>query len=253
MLRLFTQLKILLFIVCFLSCRSTNYLASVESSRQSLDLETVLTEDTTIDALIQPYRTQLNQQMNQEIGQTATDLKKQRPESTLGNWMADAIQRQTEHQLGRPIAFAIQNYGGIRIPEIKKGAISRGRIYELMPFDNTIVILSLNKEEVTELVQHMINGGGWPVSYSINIIQNSSKELDILIHKEPLKDGEKYEVALPDYVANGGSDAGFLRGKPQNELTLYIRDALIADIEGYTTNNQKIESKIEGRIIIHED
>ncbi len=241
---------LLIAIICLFSCRSVNYLSSIEASKQSLNAELETGEDAAINAMIQPYKIKLDEQMNQVIGETSTDLKKKRPESTLGNWMADAIQRQTEKQLGKPIAFAIQNYGGIRIPQIKKGKITRGMIYELMPFDNMIVILSLNSAEVQELMQHIITGGGWPVSRGIKVTQSDAKTLDIQINGVALEKGKLYQVALPDYVANGGSDAGFLRGKPQQALSLFIRDVLIADVEAHTANQQVIESKIEGRIVL---
>jgi len=240
----------LITIFCLFSCSTTNYLTSIEASKSTLDGDMAMEEDAAIKALIQPYKIKLDEQMNQVIGETTTDLKKQRPESRLGNWMADAIQRQTEKEIGQPIAFAIQNYGGIRIPQIKKGPITRGMIYELMPFDNTIVILSLNKAEIQELIQHITSGGGWPISQGIKVTQNEDGALDIKIKGTALKEGESYKVALPDYVANGGSNCDFLVGKSQQTLPLYIRDVLIADVEEYTAKQQKIESKIEGRMVL---
>jgi len=244
------NLPILLAIFCLFSCRTTNHLASIEASKSTLNADMGMAEDAAIKALIQPYKIKLDEQMNQVIGETTTDLKKKRPESTLGNWMADAIQRQTEKQLGEPIAFAIQNYGGIRIPQIKKGKITRGMIYELMPFDNTIVILSLDKAEVEELIQHITKGGGWPVSKGIKVTEKEAGTLDVQINNLALKEGEVYKIALPDYVANGGSDSGFLIGKSQQALPIYIRDVLIADVEAHTANQQKIDSQIEGRMVL---
>jgi len=238
-------------ILCLFSCRSTNYLSSIKPERQTIS--TKIEADQSITALIQPYKVKLDEKMNQVIGQTATDLTKKRPESTLGNFMADAIQRQTEKNIGESIAFAIQNYGGIRISKIAKGAITRGKIYELMPFDNTVVILSLNRTEVMELVEHLTSGGGWPVSSTIQINQNDSGKLDIQIRDQPLSPDKIYKVAIPDYVANGGSDSKFLRGKPQQALDLYIRDLLITDVEEHTANKLPIESKIDGRLVLKKD
>ena len=238
----------LLILLC--SCRSTNYLSSIQASKQNINAELALTDDAEITALIQPYKTVLDKQMDEVIGTSLVDLSKKRPESTLGNWMADAIQRQAEKELEQPIAFAIQNYGGIRIPEIKKGIITRRMIYELMPFDNTIIILSLDATEIQELIQHLVNSGGWPISHSIKVHQANEDTLDILIKDKPLESGQKYLVALPDYVANGGSDSGFLKGKTQQKLNLFIRDALLADVVAHTQNNTPIYSEVEGRIVL---
>lgn len=238
------------FVLLLFSCRSTNYLSGIEASKQTVNPELAPTEDPAIKALIEPYKKQLDDQMNEVIGHTIVDLKKERPESTLGNWMADAIQRQAEKQLDHPIAFAIQNQGGIRISNISKGPIPRGKIFELMPFDNMVVVLSLDSTEVQEFAQHIVQSGGWPVSHSIKITQDDTEALDIMIQGMPLKSGMVYQVALPDYVANGGSDSGFLKGKPQQKLDLFIRDVLISDLEEYTANGQVIESVIEGRMIL---
>ncbi len=245
-------------IFCFLmlilfSCRSTNYLSSIEASKQTVNAELAPTEDPAISSLIQPYKKDLDAQMNTIIGETAVDLKKKRPESTLGNWMADAILRQAENLVDTPIAFAIQNQGGIRISEIAKGPITRGKIFELMPFDNMVILLTLDSAEVQELAQHIVQSGGWPVSNTIKITQDSTERLDIIIHGHPLQNDMAYQVALPDYVANGGSDSGFLKGKPQQKLDLFIRDALISDLMDFTAAGKVIESRIEGRLVLWEE
>ena len=84
---------LLIIIVGLFSCSPTNYLSSIEASKETLNKDMGIEEDAAIKALIQPYKIKLDEQMNQVIGETITDLKKKRPESTLGNWMADAIQR----------------------------------------------------------------------------------------------------------------------------------------------------------------
>lgn len=234
----------------FISCKSINYLSEVKANRIDVSSESNLAPDPAITKLIAPYKIELDKVMNQVIGETAIDLKKERPESTLGNWMADAIHRKAEEKLGEPIDFAIQNYGGIRIPEIKKGAITRGKIYELMPFDNKILILYLNKAEVEELIQHIVDARGWPVSYGIKINQLTAEDITVLINDEPLVKGKIYKVALPDYIANGGSRSYFLKDKKRTDLQYFIRDALIQDVVDYTVRKEAINSPKEGRFIL---
>lgn len=248
-----SSIAILSFVLlCLFSCRSTNYLSKIEASKQNVNIEVAPTEDPAISSLIQPYKKDLDAQMNTIIGETAVDLKKKRPESTLGNWMADAILRQAEKLIDTPISFAIQNQGGIRISEISKGPISRGKIFELMPFDNIVILLTLDSAEVQELVQHIVQSGGWPVSNTIKITQDSSEHLGIMVHGHPLQSDMVYQVALPDYVANGGSDSGFLKGKAQKKLDLSIRDALLKDVMDFTAAGKVIESSIEGRLVLWE-
>ena len=234
----------------FSSCKSVNYLSNVDANRIDVSEKNNLVPDAAISALIAPYKAELDKVMNEVLGQTEIDLKKGRPESTLGNWMADAIHRKAAKKLGEPIDFAIQNYGGIRIPVIKKGPITRGKIFELMPFDNKIIVLYLNKAEVEQLIQHLVDANGWPVSHGIKINRLSEEDISVLIKDKPLQEGKIYKVALPDYVANGGSDSSFLKDKQRKNLEYYIRDALIQDVLDFTAKKEAINSPKEGRFIL---
>ena len=201
--------------------------------------------DKEIEAFIQPYKTDLDKVMNTVIGECMQDMPKRRPESLLGNWMADAIHKHSEKVLGKEIAFAVQNYGGIRIPMLSKGPITRGKIFELMPFDNTIAVLNLNAAQVEEFVQHMVLSDGWPVSHSINATY-AAGNLNVKIRGEDLKEGEQYLVAVPDYIANGGSDCSFFIDREKQKIDALIRDVLI----DYVIDVHNVDAKIEGRFSI---
>lgn len=239
-----------LFGLSFTSCKSINYLSSVDADRINVSAANDLAPNAAITALIAPYKVELDKVMNEVIGEAAIDLKKERPESTLGNWMADAVHRKAEEKFGESIDFSLQNYGGIRIPVIKKGPITRGKIYELMPFDNKILVLYLNKGEVEELVQHIVNARGWPISYGIKINQLSAEDIVVLVGDKPLEEGKIYKVALPDYIANGGSRSYFLKDKKRKDLQYLIRDALIQDVVDYTAKKEAINSPKEGRFTL---
>lgn len=236
-----------------LSACKVNHLSKVTYEKLTIKEGNNVEADQSIAALIQPYQVQLQEEMGAIIGTSSVDLKKQRPESNLGNWMADATHRQAEKHLGEAVDFALQNYGGIRIPEIKKGEISKGKIYELMPFDNKVFVLYLNGTEVTELIQHIAKSRGWPLSYGIKVQQMSATSLVIKIGNQALEKDKMYKVALPDYVANGGSGSFFLKDKKRTDLGFFVRDALVADLKTFTQNGQMITNEIEGRLVLLEE
>ena len=241
-----------IFLGLSLSACKVNHLSKVTYKKLTIKEQYIVEEDAQIAALIQPYQIQLEEEMGGIIGACNVDLKKQRPESNLGNWMADATHRQAEKHLGERVDFALQNYGGIRIPEIKKGNISKGKIYELMPFDNKVFVLYLNGAEVIELVQHLAKSRGWPLSYGIKVKQMNTTSFDIKIGNQPLEKDKVYKVALPDYVANGGSGSFFLKDKKRVDLEIFIRDALVEDLKTFTKNGQIINNEIEGRLVLIE-
>lgn len=176
---------------------------------------------------IAPYKAQLDEQMNRQLATVATKLKKGQPESNLGNWVADlTAAAAAQHSGGKAIAFATLNQGGIRVTEIGTGPLLVSEIYELMPFDNELVLMELSGKVVKEFISHIANDGGWPVSAALSV-QKESNGLNIRLNGKAIDPEATYTVALPDYVANGGSDAAMLKGLPQIKTGLLIRDLLI--------------------------
>ena len=141
------------FIACWQACQAP-VLTRAEDHRQIVQAPPG-EADSTLNALISDYRGQLEAEMNTVIGTIAQPLTLQKPESSLGNWMADVLWEKATYYSKRPIDFALQNYGGIRISELPAGPLTRGKIYELMPFDNQLVVLDLPGNIVDTLIQHM--------------------------------------------------------------------------------------------------
>lgn len=176
---------------------------------------------------IAPYKAQLDEKMNRQLAVVETPLKKGQPESTLGNWAADLLARAAEATYpDRDIAFATMNQGGIRVSEIGTGPLIVSEIYEMMPFDNELVLMTLTGEELTQFIGHIASSGGWPVSDGLSVTEQAGG-LTIRIGGQPLNPTANYYVALPDYVAGGGSDSSMLPGKPREDSGLLIRDLLV--------------------------
>jgi 2',3'-cyclic-nucleotide 2'-phosphodiesterase (5'-nucleotidase family) len=233
--------------VLFISCKvyhkvdaKVDYLqvSNTESSEQ----------DETVANMITPYRAQLEQEMNEVIGYCEEDLIKARPESSLGNWTADAIYNKALEYYRSPIDFAIQNYGGLRIPVLRKGPITRSAIYELMPFDNKIVIVHLDGPTLDALLDHIAEQGGWPVSHHLQFEIKNGLSANVLLRGEPVEEGRSYRVAMPDFIANGGDGSFFLEKRPRDELQIMIRDALIEYVQDQQAKQQAIRASLEGRI-----
>lgn len=221
----FVALSLLL----LLSCGSQPGAPLVQPQRYEIDsvLDTATVSENVMAATIAPYRDQLAERMNRQLAVVATPLLKGRPESSLGNWTADLLkQAATDLFPDLKIAFAVQNYGGLRVGEIGAGPLIVSEIYELMPFDNELVVMALTGTQVRAFVTHTLNDGGWPVSDGLSVVQ-SQNGIDIRIDAAELQEEKTYYVALPDYVANGGNDASMLATLPQLPSSRLIRDLLI--------------------------
>lgn len=201
-----------------------------------------------IDSLIAPYKNQIDATMNEVIGEVAMDLTKRRPESTLGNWISDLLLDEVNELVDKPIDFAFQNYGGLRVPTLPKGNVTRGKIFELMPFENQVVILRGSGEPMQMLFDKMAGSGGWPISGGVQMTISDTIATDISIGGEPFDPDRTYSFVCSDYIADGGSDCGFLLDMAREEPGVLIRDVIINHIVKRTAEGGKMQSSITGRI-----
>ena len=139
--------------------------------------------DSTILAIITPYQVKIEDQMNEVLTYTKNDLEKGKPQSTIGNFVTDLCLNYADAHI------CVMNNGGLRTT-ISKGEITRGKLYELMPFENELVVLELNKDDYIGLLNYIGSRGGEPFS-GITIAIN--KDGKILSNSWPVnfEKGEK--------------------------------------------------------------
>lgn len=226
-------------------CHAPRNLLSADYHRYEIAQDTLHTPlGLEISQLIEPYKAQLDAEMNTVIGTVPKTLYKDRVESTLGNWTADAIATYVEGETGKTVDLAICNYGGIRIPELSAGPLTTGKIYELMPFDNYVVTMNLKGTVLLRLLQRIADYRGWPVSGALRLEVVNERVAKAVIHGSPVQADQEYFVALSDYLAEGGDQLDFLSELPRTNLNIYYRDALIE----VAKQQNEITADLEGRI-----
>ena len=228
------KIYIILFTILFYSCETTYHLNSFDS--KVLNVNSVI--DSTIYNIIQPYQNEIEEQMNETLVYTKNDLTKGRPQSTIGNFVTDLCLNYCDANI------CVFNNGGLRTT-IDKGDITRGKIFELMPFENELVILELNKTDFIGLLNYISLRGGEPFSrLNIKIDKNNN----IIEHSWPVNfnNNETVRVLTSDYLANGGDKMSFFKGKKQHKIGLKLRDAII----DYCEKNDTIDIRLDNRIEI---
>jgi len=205
--------------------------------------------DPAVEALIRPYREILSAEMDEIVALAARPLEKGSVESTLGNWVADAVLAQAKMITKDRYAFAICNSGGLRIPGIPAGPVRKGILYELMPFDNYLVTMQLPGKVIRQLFDRMAESGGWPISEGVSYVIKNKKAENILIDGVNLDDEKSYKIVLSDYLAEGGSDCDFLTPYDFTNLEIYYRDALIEYAAMQHAISKSLDAQIEGRVI----
>lgn len=229
--------------LCF-SCNPVYRAASVQYKDYQVGN---VQKDSSLQLFLQPYTDSVNNSMNTVIAQLAVDIDKRQPECTLGNLMADAMKLMGEKYYNTTIDAALVNYGGIRIPVVKAGPITRGKVFEMMPFDNIIVLQKVKGTVLKEFLDHIAGRGGWPVAGMAMQIKNKKAE-NIMIGGKVLDLNAVYTIANSDYVANGGDDCTMLRPIPQLNNGFLFRDALIEYFSSFAKEGKQISMTLQNRV-----
>ncbi|MDQ4141059.1 MAG: 5'-nucleotidase C-terminal domain-containing protein, partial [Bacteroidota bacterium] len=197
--------------------------------------------------LILPYRQKVEQRMNEVIGTAPMELKADLVESPLGNFVADLQRSQAATLLGRPIDMGLMTRGGLRYI-IPYGKITVGNVFELMPFENELLVLTLPGSTVEKLFQFGAKNKILSVSNASFTVQNG-QATNILVGGQPLDTQKTYTLAVSDYLANGGDNLGFLKEAIKTEKAgILVRDAIIQKIKQLTAQGKQVEAQIEGRV-----
>lgn len=207
-------------------------------------------EDKKLLALIAPYTEKLNAIMLSGLAPLSGELKLGKPESTLGNWITDVLQRYITETKGIKCDFTLSNYGGVRSNFIKQDSLRVGMIFELLPFDNELLVLDLKGSDIEALVRYTAKSGFWPVSKGINILQTDNKIEWIKIQGQPLVPEQTYRVQMIDYVANGGDGTAFLATAPREKTGMYMREAVIEQLRIETKKGIIQQGVLDERILI---
>jgi len=240
--------KWLHFFISFLllvSCKTSYQPQSVTYADYRLN--PTIKKDSTLLQLLQPYADSVNKSMNDVVAVAEADLEKKQPEGTLGNVLADAQLAKARENYKIPVDASFINYGGIRLPVITAGNITRGKIFELAPFDNVIVLLKVNGKILQEFLNHISGRGGWPAAGITWQIKNKTA-INVLVGGAALNETATYTIAVVDYVANGGDDCSMLRPIPQINNGYLFRDAVMEYFAALQKQGKKIVSKIENRV-----
>lgn len=200
-----------------------------------------------LNSLLKPYADSVNKSMSDLIAVAAISLEKKQPEGTLNNIMADAMLNMAREKYNTAVQAAFVNYGGIRLPSLPAGNITRGKVFELSPFDNIVVLLKIKGDTLQQFLDHIAERGGWPCA-GISFQVKNKKAVNILIGGAPVDLNNYYTIATLDYVANGGDDCAMLKPIPQKNNGFLFRDALLEYFSSINKQGKKITASIENRV-----
>jgi len=98
--------------------------------------------------------------MNEVVGDIAQRMDVKKPVTTLGNFMCDAFVYMAKEKFDPESGISFMNFGSIRRPYIEAGPVTRGAIFEVMPFDNQMVLIKVKGSLLKKFIEDMEEGGG---------------------------------------------------------------------------------------------
>lgn len=206
-------------------------------------ITTQLPVDSSVLRVTQVYRDSINKSMNEVVGRLEGQLEKRQPSGSLNNFMADALLHMAKEKITAKANIALVNYGGIRLNQLPAGNITRGKIFELMPFDNYLIVQEMKGDVLQSLLDLVAERGGWAIAGVTFQIQNK-KAANVMIEGRAIDLSKTYIVANSDYVANGGDNANMLRTIPQQNIGYLMRDAIIDYVKQIKTISVNDEKRI---------
>ncbi len=246
----FKRLSCLLLVLPLLYACGSGY-KLVRSGRTDYSINKEIAADSTIIKTYLPYKAKMDAEMNRVIGHSAMLMSKKSsdtlPESLLSNFFADAVMQQAL-KLDPDIDFAMPSTkGGLRV-DLPKGDITVSHVFELMPFENQLIVFTLKGSDVQRLLDFIAAAGGEPVARLKMKISNK-RPADVRINGEKFDVSKSYRVLTTDYISGGGDNAqGFENPVDKKIIGLKVRDALLNYVKETEAAGKVINSKLDGRI-----
>ncbi|MEJ2585230.1 MAG: 5'-nucleotidase [Robiginitalea sp.] len=242
---------IIITIIGFSACREQGVrLDEIRTTQVRID--STLDEVDSLEAFIEPYRKHVNEALNAPLCYAPKILSKTdgKRNSSMGNLMADIILRQADKVLNRRenirVDMAVLNYGGIRTA-ISRGPVSERTAYEVMPFENGLVVVGMKGTAVAKMVEFLRKAEvPHPVS-GMKIGLDAMGNLESLsIQGRPLEPDNLYYVATSDYLIGGGDRMTFFQEHEALFKTGYkIRNAMV----DYFREVDTLRSRVDDRFV----
>lgn len=228
------------------ACKSTLQVAQVQPHKNA-SITNEIKDNADYVNFIKPYKDGLEKEMNTKVSHTSVELNKKGNNSNLGNLLADFTFEGAKDWASKnnipSVDAAVINIGGIRAV-IGAGDILVKNVFEVMPFENEIVLVKMKGSDLDGLFDYYAqNEKNNPVSHLY--IETQGKSLkNALINGEKVDVNKTYYIATSDYLALGGDNMKFFSKGEVINTGLRMRDVFME----YFKKNPEIKASTETRL-----
>jgi len=231
--------------------------ARPETRARLLTVDSSIPDDPEVLKIIAPYEEKVRQ-LSKVIGRLQGGLSKTGVGGgSLGNFVTDAIRAQAEAKLGKPIVLAMVNNGGLRKNEIAAGELRASDIFELLPFENALILLDVTGAQLTKILQVVTRDAqsGARIQFKWNDRDRpefiSGKLVDANGKEQEIDPNQTYTIITIDYLMSlkSGVYAILQEGKNPTPLNLTIRDAVMNYVKAETAAGRPVPSVVDNRFV----
>lgn len=217
-----------------LSCSSSYKTQKIQYSNYRIQENNA--ENKSLTPIIKPYSDSVNKLMNAIIGYNEIKLEKKRDGNTLGFFITDAYLEMARQKVDAKVDAAFMNSGGIRLPDLPAGALTKGKIFELMPFDNLMVLLKLKGSLLKQYLDTLAATESVIASgITMQIVNKTAQQ--VMVGGKPLDLHADYIIVHSDYVV---MNSNLLKNIDRKTNGYLLRDAIIDYIGIINSQNKKI-------------
>ena len=235
----------LLILVLFTACHRPLHVSKTTGEILLVDSTYNAVQDTQYLQSLAPIKADLEAQLGASIGYAPEALRVYQPECPLLNWASDALFEMAKQLCPKQVDMAIVNIGGMRC-NWGAGNITFRHVFELMPFDNELVVLTLQGKDILELCEIFAQSGGQGVA-GLHMKAEKGIVKSAKIEGKEIVPEAYYTVATSDYLSQGTDGMTPLK----NHIQLWKSDKKIRDLYiEYIQQVKIVQSIVDGRMNI---
>jgi 2',3'-cyclic-nucleotide 2'-phosphodiesterase (5'-nucleotidase family) len=213
-------------------------------------------EDEAIQKVIAPLAAEIKATFDLPLVQAPQGVFRGRrgEENLLGYWVSDVMRRAAQAVVGSPVRFAITNAGGLR-SNLRPGQLKVADIFEMMPFENELVVVELSGAEVVQIVKEgIVRRGGEPCSGVKAVVGGTPEAGTYTLTWEdgsPIDPNIIVKVATSDYLYGGGDSIPTLKkGRKPFTTGVTLRQMLLDECTALAKDKKDLLPPAPGRYTI---
>ena len=225
------------------ACHRQVQVVSATTEAIPVDASADAIQDSSYIAYLAPTKAALEAEMNIRIGYAPERMWVGEPECPMLNWATDALWEAAKKVYPGQVDIAVANMGGMRCVW-DAGPVTKRSVFELMPFDNELVVLTLKGEDILALCESFVRYGGQGVA-GMRVTAVDGTLAEVTIAGQAVDPQASYTVATSDYLSGGADHMDALTHYTECwKSDLLIRDLYLEAVQQQAT----IRAVVDGRM-----